>query len=307
MSAPILIAGPTASGKSALALGLAARIGPSLIVNADSMQVYDGWRILSARPTLEEEAQAPHALFGHVDPAESYSVGAWLRDLYPVLRDARAEGLTPIVVGGTGLYFTSLVRGLSLIPEVDESVKAEAEDLLEKLGRRAFHAKLLERDPKASGVDPMNPRRLLRAWEVFEQTGKSLADWAAETPPPLLPLGQTRTAVVLEADPDWLRERIDRRFERMMKDGAPEEVRTMIARGLPSTAPALKAHGAPALTDHLMGGMGIDAAIREGQADTRRYAKRQRTWFRNQMGDWPRIPAGDGALDAMMAHLDKIT
>lgn len=301
---PILIAGPTASGKSALALDLAGRLGNCVIVNADSVQVYDGWRILSARPAPEDEARVPHRLYGHVPPDEAYSVGAWLRDLYPVLKDCREAERTPIIVGGTGLYFTSLIRGLSMIPEIPDEVRADAEDHLERLGRKAFHAELLRRDPNAAGVDPLNPRRLLRAWEVFEATGKSLADWAAMTPPPLLPLGQTQAAFVLEADPDWLRARIDERFERMIAEGALSEVRAMMARLVPDGMPSLKAHGAPALTAHLNGEMSLDEAIAIGRGDTRRYAKRQRTWFRNQMGDWPRVPAGGGALDAALKIIE---
>lgn len=298
MSAPILIAGPTASGKSSLALELAERLGDCVIVNADSMQVYDGWRILSARPSVDEEATVPHRLYGHVAPETVYSVGEWLRDLYPLLKDCRETGSTPIIIGGTGLYFTSLIRGLSQIPEIPDGIRDDAEDKLARLGRKAFHAELLKRDPKAVGVDPLNPRRLLRAWEVFEGTGRSLADWAAMTPPPLLPLGQTRAAMVLDADPDWLRERIDRRFDEMIDYGALDEVRAMMARLLPEGSPSLKAHGAPALTAYLNGDMELDEAVATGKGDTRRYAKRQRTWFRNQMGDWPRVPAGYGAGEA---------
>lgn len=306
MTRPILLAGPTASGKSSLALELAEQLGNCVIVNADSMQVYDGWSLLTARPSAEEEAQVPHALYGHVDPATAYSVGAWLRDVYPVLKEAREAEIRPIFVGGTGLYFTSLVRGLSMIPEIPDEVRAAAEDELSRLGRAAFHARLLERDPKASGVDPMNPRRLIRAREVFEHTGKSLAEWAAQTPPPLLPLGQTLASFVLEADPDWLRERIQQRFDEMIEYGAVDETAAIMERDIPEGTPSLKAHGAPGLMAHLRGEMALEEAIDLGKADTRRYAKRQRTWFRNQMADWTRIPAGEEAFDEAMKVLDKL-
>ncbi len=306
MTQPILIAGPTASGKSSLALALAEQLGDCVIVNADSMQVYDGWSLLTARPSSYEEEQVPHRLYGHIDPANSYSVGAWLREMYGVLNEARDAGVRPIIVGGTGLYFTSLVRGLSMIPEIPDEVRAQAEDELSRLGRAAFHTELLRRDPQAQGVDPMNPRRLVRAWEVFEHTGKSLADWATETPPPLLPLGQTKTSIVLEADPDWLRERIEQRFDEMVEYGALDEAAEMAARDIPEGTPSLKALGGPALMAHLRGEIPLEEAIDTGKADTRRYAKRQRTWFRNQMADWTRIPAGPDALDVLNVHLDKL-
>lgn len=306
MTQPILIAGPTASGKSSLALELAEQLGRCVIVNADSMQVYDGWSLLTARPSAEEEQQIPHRLYGHIDPAQAYSVGAWLREMYVILKETREAGLVPIIVGGTGLYFTSLIRGLSMIPEIPEEVRAAAEDELSRLGRATFHKELLRRDPRAEGVDPMNPRRLVRAWEVFAHTGKSLADWAAQTPPPLLPLGQTKASIVLEADPDWLRERIEQRFDEMVEYGALEETAAMAALDLPEGTPSLKALGGPALMAHLRGEVSLEEAVESGKADTRRYAKRQRTWFRNQMADWNRIPAGPEAADAMFSLFDKL-
>ncbi len=306
MTLPILIAGPTASGKSSLALEVAAHLGGCVIVNADSMQVYDGWSLLTARPSPEEEAQVPHRLYGHIDPAQGYSVGAWIREMYSVLRDCREQGVRPVITGGTGLYFTSLIRGLSMIPEIPDAVRAEAEDLLSRLGRAAFHRELLAMDPRAEGVDPLNPRRLVRAWEVFAHTGTSLADWAAQTPPPLLPLGQTWTAIVLEADPEWLRDRIEQRFDEMIAYGALDEAAAMMERAIPEGTPSLKALGAPALMAHLRGEVTLEEATETGKAETRRYAKRQRTWFRNQMADWTRIPAGADAMEALAAHMDKL-
>ncbi len=306
MTEPILIAGPTASGKSSLALELAEQLGQSFIVNADSMQVYDGWSLLTARPSTYEEEQVPHRLYGHIDPMDAYSVGAWIRDIYGILKEAREKELRPIIVGGTGLYFTSLVRGLSMIPEIPEEVRARAEEKLSQLGRSAFHAELLRRDPKAEGVDPLNPRRLVRAWEVHAHTGKSLTEWAAQTPPPLLPLGQTKASIVLEADPDWLRERIEQRFDEMIEYGAIEEATAMIERGIPEGMPSLKALGGPALMAYVQGMVPLEDAIESAKAATRRYAKRQRTWFRNQMADWTRIPAGPEALSELTKLLDKL-
>jgi len=266
MTEPILIAGPTASGKSTLALELAEQLGDCVIVNADSMQVYDGWSLLTARPSAYEEEQVPHLLYGHIDPADSYSVGAWLREMYSVLKKTREANVRPIVVGGTGLYFTSLVRGLSMIPEIPDGVRAEAEDELSRLGRAAFHKELVRRDPRAEGVDPMNPRRLVRAWEVFEHTGKSLADWATQTPPPLLPLGQTKTSIVLEADPDWLRDRIEQRFDEMVEYGALNETAAMAERNIIEGTPSLKALGGPALMAHLRGEISLEEATDIGKA-----------------------------------------
>ncbi len=306
MTEPILIAGPTASGKSSLALELAEQLGGCVIVNADSMQVYDGWSLLTARPSSYEEDQVPHRLYGHIDPADSYSVGAWLREMYGVLKEAREAGIRPIIVGGTGLYFTSLLRGLSMIPEIPDTVREAAENELSRMGRAAFHKELLRRDPRAEGVDPMNPRRLVRAWEVFEHTGKSLAVWAQQTPPPLLPLGQTKASIVLEADPDWLRDRIEQRFDEMVEYGALDEAAAMAAREIAEGTPSLKALGGPALMAHLRGEITLEDAIETGKADTRRYAKRQRTWFRNQMADWSRIGAGEHAFADTTALLDKL-
>lgn len=306
MTQPILIAGPTASGKSSLALELAEQLGDCVIVNADSMQVYSGWSLLTARPSSYEEEQVPHRLYGHIDPAETYSVGAWLREIYGVLKEARETELRPIIVGGTGLYFTSLVRGLSMIPEIPDEVRERAEEKLSQLGRSAFHTELLRRDPKAEGVDPMNPRRLVRAWEVHAHTGKSLTEWAAQTPPPLLPLGQTKASIILEADPDWLRDRIEQRFDEMIDFGALDEATMMVERDIPEGTPSLKALGGPALMAHIRGMVPLEEAVEVGKADTRRYAKRQRTWFRNQMADWSRIPAGPEAFQKLTKLLDKL-
>ena len=287
---PVLVAGPTASGKSALALALAERIG-GWVVNADSMQVYSGWQILTARPDPAEIARAPHRLYGHIDPTRRYSVGDWLREVTTVLAEARDAGATPVIVGGTGLNFTALTGGLSPIPPIPNDIRKGAEAKLAADGAEAFRRDLLARDPAAARLDIENPRRMLRAWEVLETTGRSITDWARDTPPPLLPLG-TVTALAIEADRDSLLDRIDRRFDAMLGAGMVDEVAAMRDRGLDPSLPAMKAVGAPPLMAHLAAEMTLDAAVTRARIDTRRYAKRQRTWLRNQMAEWTRIPMG---------------
>ncbi len=276
----VLIAGPTASGKSALAARIAARQGRA-VVNADALQVFDCWRALSARPGPGECAAAPHLLFGHRPATAHYSAGDWLREVAGVLRAHPA----PVIVGGTGLYFTALTEGLAEIPPVPAGIRAEAEARLAEAGLAALAAEL---DAESrSRIDTANPARVLRAWEVLRATGRGIAAWQAETPPPLLPF-RVATALVLEPDRDWLAARIDARFDAMIADGALEEVRA--ARGWWDPAlPAARAIGAAELMAHLRGEMTLAAAIAAAKTATRRYAKRQRTWFRNRLGGWARI------------------
>ncbi|MGB1214065.1 MAG: tRNA (adenosine(37)-N6)-dimethylallyltransferase MiaA [Pikeienuella sp.] len=275
---PLLIAGPTASGKSAFALEAAARDG-GVIINADASQVYGGWRVLTARPSAEEEAQADHLLYGHVAPSVRYSTGDWLRDIAPLLGGAR-----PIIVGGTGLYFKALTEGLAHIPQPDSSTREAASERLAAAGLAAMVRDLTARDPETAGkIDTANPMRVLRAWEVLEGTGRGLASWWAETPPALV---QNAEKVLIAPERDVLYQRCDARFDMMLGQGALEEARDMLARGLPPTLPAMKAVGAPELFAYLRGEMTLeDAAARAKQA-TRNYAKRQMTWMRNQMADW---------------------
>lgn len=276
---PILIAGPTASGKSALALRLAEETG-GVIVNADALQVYGCWRVLTARPSEAEEARAPHRLYGHVGRAQPYSVGHWLREVGALLAglgDRRA-----IIVGGTGLYFMALTEGLAEIPEIPAEIRAEAEAAAPERLARA----LREEDPEtAAGIDMANPARVRRAWEVLRATGRGLARWQAETPPPLLPPKRAHR-LVLEAPREWLAERIDRRFDAMMAEGALEEVAAYVAEGWEPTLPSAQAIGARELAAHLWGEMSLDEAVAAAKLQTRRYAKRQRTWFRRRMGGW---------------------
>ncbi len=278
---PVLIAGPTASGKSALALALARRDG-GVVVNADALQVYACWRVLTARPAPEDEAAVPHALYGHVAAEAPWSVGHWLRAVAPLL----AGPLRPIVVGGTGLYFRALTQGLAEVPPVPPALQAEAEARLAAGGLAAMAAELDA--ATAARIDLANPARVRRAWEVLRATGRGLAQWQAATGAPLLPLGQA-TAVVLEAPRDWLAARIDARFAAMVAGGALEEVRAALP-GWDPRRPASRALGAGALVAHLRGAMSLADAVAAGAQATRAYAKRQRTWFRNAMPGWRRLP-----------------
>ncbi len=282
---PILIAGPTASGKSAMAMTLARRLG-GVVVNADSQQVYAEWRTLTARPTPEEEACVSHQLYGHVALGTDYSVGRWLDDLGTVLGTLSRDGLRPVITGGTGLYFKALTEGLAPIPQVSPDVRAQGEALLHRLGLRQFAEALARRDPATAGMlDMDNPRRVLRAWEVLEATGTGLADWKARTPPPVVPPGRClRVSIV--PDRGWLRERCETRFDTMMENGALEEAAAVRALGLPEGTPGLSAVGAAPLMAHLEGQLSLEEAIERAKIDTRQYAKRQLTWIRNQMTDW---------------------
>lgn len=276
--APVLIAGPTASGKSALAMELAARDG-RLIVNADALQVYANWRILTARPTAADEAALPHALYGHVPRDAAYSVGHWLREVAPLL------SRPVVIVGGTGLNFTALTRGLAEVPEVPPAIRAEADARLAAEGREAL---LAEIDPAtAARIDPLNPVRVQRAWEVWRATGRGLASWQDETPPPLLPLSRAE-ALVLVPDVSWLNARIDRRFHQMLTEGALDEVRANLS-GWDPTRAASKAIGGPELIAHLKGELTLDQAVEAATLATRQYAKRQRTWFRSNMKAWRQV------------------
>jgi len=286
----ILIAGPTASGKSALAAMLAERLG-GVVVNADAMQVYRDLSILTARPTAEEEARVPHRLYGHVPAAEAYSVARWLGDVAAVLVDCAAAGRPAIVVGGTGLYFEGLTRGLSAVPEVPDAVRERWRARAARLGPAGLHALLAERDPAmAARLRTTDPQRLLRALEVVDATGRSLADWHAEPPPPpLLPAAAIAGRLVLAPDRAWLHGRIAARFAQMLEAGGRAEAAAFAALGLDPALPASRAIGVAPLAALARGDIDEAAALNRAVVDTRRYAKRQETWFRNRMGDWPRL------------------
>lgn len=297
----MLIAGPTASGKSALALDLARATG-GVIVNADSMQVYRDLRIITARPTLDDEALLPHRLYGHRDAAENCSVGLWLADATAVLDELRAQDKLAIVVGGTGLYFKALTQGLASVPPTPAHVREAVRQRLDTQGVEALHAELSHRDPAvAARLKPRDRARISRALEVIIATGKSLADWQSEGLPPPLPPAE-HVAVFLAPEREALYQRIDARFDAMIEQGALAEVKKLAARRLDPILPAMKAHGVPWLIRHLAGEIPLSAAKTAAQADTRHYAKRQFTWFRHQLGHWPQVAPGQG-LDHVMGAL----
>lgn len=288
-----LIAGPTASGKSALALRLAQACGAE-IVNADSMQLYRDLRVLTARPGADEEAQAPHHLFGTVDAADGWSVGRWLRAATAVLGEIAGRGRDALVVGGTGLYFRALTHGLAETPAVPAAARRAAGAEYDAMGERAFRVRLALHDPAAAlRISPGDRQRLVRAWEVYAATGRPLSDWRETGESPLEP-GRW-SAVVLEPPRALLYARCDARLEAMLAEGALEEVAALMARGLDPDLPAMKAVGVRELAAHLRGEMSLAEALARAQQETRRYAKRQMTWMRGQMADWPRITAPDHA------------
>jgi len=304
----VLIAGPTASGKSALALALAERLNGA-VINVDSMQVYRDLRIITARPTPEEEARVPHHLYGHVDAAENYSVGRWLTDAQRVLPEVRKAGLLPVLVGGTGLYFKALITGISAIPPIDPAVRAGLRARLEEKGVDALHAQLQLCDPESAARIMVRDRsRILRALEVVEATGRSIGDWHREDLPPLI-APERALKIFLTPERTELKRRIDARFDLMLKTGAIEEVRALDARNLPEHLPAMKAHGVPWLRRYLRGEISLEEAADGGKMDTRRYTKRQVTWFRNQMQDWIWVePAAAGdRVDAVLAGAQPVT
>ncbi|MFN7001823.1 MAG: tRNA (adenosine(37)-N6)-dimethylallyltransferase MiaA [Roseinatronobacter sp.] len=275
---PVLLAGPTASGKSALALHLAVSQG-RVIVNADALQVYAMWRVLSARPDAADCALAPHLLYGHIDRHQDWSAGHWLRAVADVLK----VHTNPVIVGGTGLYFRALTEGLVEIPPTPKTIRATAD---ERLATEGLAALLDDLDPDTCArIDTANPARVQRAWEVLQATGQGLAAWQDQTPPPLLPV-YAATAYVLRPAVDWLDARITRRFHQMMAQGALEEARAVLPHW-DARAPWAKAIGAPDLIAHLQGNISLHEAVDAATLATRQYAKRQRTWFRTRMKDWP--------------------
>ena len=281
----VLIAGPTASGKSGLALALAEALGGT-IINADSMQVYRDLRIVTARPTAQEEARVPHLLYGHVDAAENYSVGRWCVDASAALAAVERAGRLPVVVGGTGLYFKALTRGLAAVPPIPPQIRAAVRERLERKGIAALYAELGERDAAtARRLMPRDRARVTRALEVMLATGRSLTDWHAEGMKPALD-AQAAVKLFLDVERAELYRRIDGRFDAMLGSGALDEVRALASRGLDPALPAMKAHGVPWLIRHLSGEIDLVAAVEGAKRDTRRYSKRQGTWFRHQLPDW---------------------
>jgi tRNA dimethylallyltransferase len=282
-----LIAGATASGKSALAVRLARATGGE-IVNADSMQLYADLRIVTARPSPQEEAQAPHHLFGTVDAADGWSVGRWLRAAMTVLDEIAARDRPAIVVGGTGLYFRALTHGLAEIPQAPAEVRRVAQADYDMMGESAYRDRLAASDPAAAlRIAPGDRQRLVRAWEVFAATETPLSDWQS-TGEPALAAGAWR-AVALEPPRPALYARCDARLAAMVGGGALEEVRALAARNLDPSLPVMKAVGVREFAAHLRGETTLAEALAAAQQQTRNYAKRQTTWMRGQMADWPRL------------------
>ena len=306
MSKPeiILIAGPTASGKSALALKLAQKLD-GVIVNADSMQVYRDLRIITARPSVEEERRVPHRLYGHVDAAENFSAGRWCEEAAAALAETRRTARAAILVGGTGLYFNSLTRGLAAVPPIPAKIREEVRARLASDGVAALHTELKWRDPAAAArLMPGDRARIARALEVVLATGRSLLDWHETNKPAGLDPARAGK-IFLMPERDELLRRIDARFDAMMAAGALEEVRTLAARNLDPDLPVMKAHGVPWLIRHLNGEITLEAAVEEGKRDTRQYIKRQATWFRNRLPDFAWVEP-ERALEAIEAQLHAL-
>ena len=296
----LLIAGPTASGKSALAMRLAERLG-GMVINADSMQVYADLRILTARPSVADERRVPHALYGTVDGASTHSVSLWLRDVARELDAARETGRLPILVGGSGLYLKALTQGLSDIPQVPDDVRAATRQWAQTLTPPELHAELLRRDPQtAAGLRPTDPQRLIRALEVHAATGRSLISFQEAQQAPHLRV-EACTAITLDVPRSTLREAVERRLDRMIEDGALAEVAALAARGLSSDLPIMRALGVAPLLQHLGGTLSLDAAVADAKAQSRRYLKRQDTFFRTQLGAFAKSPGADAEVAVLSA------
>ncbi|WP_116653919.1 tRNA (adenosine(37)-N6)-dimethylallyltransferase MiaA [Pelagibacterium sediminicola] len=281
----VLIAGPTASGKTALAIEMARARG-GVIVNTDSMQVYGVLDRLTARPDARELAAAPHCLFGHVDPGQRYSTGAWLTDVRELIQGGELGGRTPVFVGGTGLYFDALTKGFAEIPAIPEASIQAAEKLIQGLDATGRLALLAERDPQAAArIGVADPQRVVRALSVLYATGRPLSAFQKDNEESLLQ-GYELEKIVLMPERGLLRRRIAERFAAMMERGAVEEVRALLALDLDPSLPAMKAIGVNEIVAMLAGEISREEAIERAVTATRQYAKRQSTWFRNRMGDW---------------------
>ena len=284
----LLIAGATASGKSSLALGLAKKLNVS-IINADSMQIYRELQIITARPDAADEAVCPHHLFGHVSAVEDYSTGRWLDDVLAAIAQVEKAGRLPVIVGGTGLYFTALTEGIAAIPDIPDAVRRKVRQRFEDDGLAVCHAALEAVDPAAfQRILPSDKQRTLRALEVYEATGRALSDWHQDPVTPPLAANEKGglLKILLLPSRDWLYERCDRRFDEMLAAGALAEAEKITALGLAPDRPAMKAVGLPSLQAVIAGTQTPETARLQAQQQTRRYAKRQMTWFRNQMISW---------------------
>lgn len=296
----IVIAGPTASGKSQLAAALAERLG-GVIINADSMQVYRDLEVLTARPQRGELARLPHALYGFVSGQEAYSAGRYGRDAAAAIAAARRAGRVPIIVGGTGLYLRALLQGLSPVPSADPAVRAHWRQQAGQRPTGELHALLAARDPiMAARLKPTDPQRIVRALEVLDSTGRSLADWQRQPGQPVLAASETIRLLVLPA-PTSHGAAIAERFQRMLQDGALEEVRRLLALGLSAELPIMRALGVAPLADHLGGRHSLAAAAAAAERQTRQYAKRQMTWLRRNMISWTSFETKE--MERMMAEI----
>jgi tRNA dimethylallyltransferase len=298
----ILIAGPTASGKSAAALALASDLHGT-VINADSMQVYRELDVLAARPAQAEMKRVPHVLYGTVSASEAYSVGSWLEDASNATAEARSAGSMPILVGGTGLYFKALLEGLAPVPDIPPEVRAHWRAQAETLGAGELHLELAARDPAmAAKARPSDTQRVVRALEVIDATGVSLAEWQGANAPPLLD-PDTALKLVIAPEREPLYAAIDARFDRMIEAGALDEVRALITLGLDDGLPAMRAHGVRELRAYLTGAASLEEAKTKARTETRRYAKRQMTWLRRYMADWEWFPDAAAAVEAATARL----
>jgi tRNA dimethylallyltransferase len=298
----ILVAGPTASGKSGAALALAERLCGT-VINSDSMQVYRELKLLTARPAEDDMARAPHRLYGIISAAEIHSVGRWLKYVAGALVEVRKERRVPILVGGTGLYLKALTEGLAPVPEIPAEIRAHWREQADALSREALHGALAARDPTmAVRLAPADPQRIVRALEVIDATGVSLAEWQGGNAAPLLAPGETlRFLITPEREP--LYDSIDGRFDRMIEQGALDEVRRLMSLKLDSGLPAMRAHGVRELGACLSGATSLKEAVAKAKTESHRYAKRQMTWARRFMSDWKRVPDAATVVNAAINAL----
>lgn len=294
MTDAVLIAGPTASGKSAAALALARALG-GMIINADSMQVYRELRVLTARPDAADLVAIPHRLYGTVPAAEAYSVGRWLGDAAGAIAEARTEGRVPILVGGTGLYFKTLLEGLAPVPDIPQETRDLWRERAATLAAGELHRELAARDAvMAARLPPSDPQRIVRALEVIDATGVSLADWQGTSGSPILKEDAVLKLVVAP-ERDAIYAAIDARFDRMIEQGALEEVEALASLRLDEGLPLMRALGVRELAAHLAGALSLKEAATKAKTESRRYAKRQMTWLKRFMADWEWVPNGDAA------------